>query len=180
MTDIDFGYDFDDYIRDLYKDWLDQQVGNGPWNLYKEAWDDLWPEIRDAVNQGRLAPNVEQSARKALRAADDYFSEKGKKLITRERDAGQEPLDIKTLIRALVPLGKNDRVLFGDMGFDEWLRADQLRYGNLRAVQNEYDAWRRRTEPFLDHMRTGLRVTEIYERGLVDTSDVFGHDFSRD
>lgn len=157
---------FDEYVRELFEKWLQDHEGDGVFNL-KEVWEDIWADVQRAMAEGGLAPDVETAAWNALREADRSLTERGKRLLKKEWRKGQGSLDGGEWLNALVALGDNDRVQFGDMSFDEFTRADALRYENLRAVQEEYDVWRQRTAPYVPHMRTGLTIREIIDQGLV-------------
>lgn len=158
---------FNEFVRELYEKWLQDHKGHGVYNL-KDAWDDIWPEIQRAIEEDGLRPDAETAAFDALSAADQRLIERGKRALKKEWRQGQGSLDDGDWLTALIPLGGNDRVQFGDMGFDEYTRSDALRYGNLRDVQNGYDDWRRRTEPYVPFMRSGMTVRQILDSGLVD------------
>lgn len=161
---------FDEFIRDLYEKWLQEHQGQGVFNL-KEAWEEIWPIIKRAFEDGGIVPDIEASAYNALTEADRKLTDRGKRLLKKEWGKGQASLDDGDWLTALIALGDNDRVQFGDMGFDEYTRADELRYHNLRAVQDEYNEWRNRIGPFVRHMRTGLTVREIIDQGLINPTD---------
>jgi hypothetical protein len=159
--------EFTEFVRELYEKWLQEHKGQGVFNL-KDAWADIWPEIQRAIEEDGLRVDVETAAFDALSSADQKLIERGKRALHKEWRSGQGSIDGGDWLSAVIPLGNNDRVQFGDMGFDEYTRSDALRYGNLRDVQNGYDDWRRRTASYVPHMRSGLTIREILDAGLVD------------
>lgn len=158
--------EFEQYVLDLYEKWLEDHPGQGVYNL-KDAYPDVADAVHRAMADGGLAPDIEAAIWNALREADKRLTDRGRRLLKREFAQGQDSLDNGEWLNALVPLGGNNRVQFGDMGYDEYTLANDLRYENVRAVQDEYNVWRDRTAPYVPLMRSGLTVRQIIEQGLV-------------
>lgn len=150
-------------IEDLYRDWIHPKSGVF---TRAEAWRELGADIRTAlIDAARVSSedspdtDLEAAAYGMFVRADERLTDQGDKDIRRYADNGAMPLDIERL-EALVALGGGDRVKFGDMGIDEYRRADELRYSNVRAVMAAYDDWRRACSPYLPYLDRGLRVRE--------------------
>jgi len=157
-----------DAVIELYHAWLQDRKAAGEEGVFKksEAWDELRDRIikllSAAVNDPdpiRAAPDLNEIARRLFDHADDVLTDEGDRLIRSGAD-GQEVLPLGRL-DALVALGRGDRVTFGDMRAEEYRRADERHWKNLRAVQNAYDEWRRAMQPYQDGWAKGLSVREI-------------------
>lgn len=156
-------------VQDRYRDWIHQVSG-----VYKrkQAWEELRAPIVAALEETfetesrTRETDIEALAYSLFVAADEALTDAGDKAIKRAAETGLIPFDLERL-EALVALGEGDRVKFGDMGMEEYRRADERHYANVRNVQMAYDEWRRTWAPYLPHLDRGLRVREVEERGLL-------------
>lgn len=148
-------------IEDLYRDWIHPQSGVFS---RSDAWNEIGPAVRGAlVEAAQSSPNdrdVETAAYQLFLRADDKLTNEGDKDIRRASINGEVPLDLERL-EALVALGNGDRVKFGDMGIEEYRRADERHYANLRAVQESYDQWRQAWAAYMPFLDRGMRVRDV-------------------
>ncbi len=160
-----------DAIVEIYHAWLQDRRDSGQEGVFKkdDAWAALQQEIQQFITSAitddpiRAAPDLEHIAKSIFDKADDALTNAGDRII-RATSTGQEMLPLQRL-DALVALGKGDRVLFGDMKAEEYQRADERHYKNLRDVQNAYDEWRRAMEPYQGGWTRGLSVRQIEAEG---------------
>jgi len=148
-------------IEELYRDWIYPQSGVF---ARSAAWTAIGPTVRQAlVEAAAQSPHdrdVEAAAYALFVRADEKLTDQGDKDIKRAVENGELPLDLERF-ESLVALGNGDRCKFGDMGIDEYRRADERHYANLRAVQNAYDEWRKAWAPYLPYLDRGKRVREV-------------------
>jgi hypothetical protein len=148
-------------IEDLYRDWVHPRAGVF---TRAAAWEEIGPAVRqalvDAALQSPEDSDVDAAAYALFMRADKHLTDLGDKDIRRAVETGAVPLDEERL-EALVALGQGDRVKFGDMGIEEYRRADERHYANLRAIQNSYDDWRRAWSVYLPYLDRGLRVRDV-------------------
>lgn len=149
-------------IEDLYRDWIYPKHGVF---TRQQAWDEIGAAAREALVAAAMQSpddsDVDAAAYSLFLRADDRLTNQGDRDIRRAAETGMIPFDMERL-EALVALGAGDRVKFGDMGIEEYRRADERHYANLRAVQNSYDEWRSAWAPYLPYLDRGMRVRDVH------------------
>lgn len=156
-----------EHVVYLYRTWATSR--SGVWSK-KEAWGDLRGDVIDFLRSTSAQDDWDQLAELLFNLADDAIVHAGEKEVKEGENVAILPLFLPYSLDAILALGEGDRCAFGDMRMAEWVRHDAKKYANMRAVQDSYDEWRRKSNHLLPGLGRGLSVREICDNYAGDES----------
>lgn len=158
-------------IDELYEHLLD---------LYREEHrDETWdlesfmaysfPKFEWEIAQGNVRLDLQAVAWNALKRADARMTSSGKRFIDRERKRhtlGQLALDDDGgWLDVVVPLGKNERIRYGAVRFEQRKTISSLKESNFNRVRAAWREWEEDDAVLLPILKEGLSIEEAFHSG---------------
>lgn len=132
------------------------------------AFDLAEDRLLEAIRAGEIEVDLHRVIRHSLDAADKAHGSRGDKLIARTVAGELSLFSSDEDLNTVVILGDGRRKIWRYVRLDDLISMDDIRYRNVRAQQESYDAWR---EAYV-RMRDALRAHGTVEDAL--TADYFG------
>lgn len=131
----------------------------------QDAFEIAVERLTGAVRRGEIEIDLSRMVRLSLTREDEAQGKRADRLVADTVQGVLTLVDCDRDLNTVVTLGKGQRKLWRHINDDDLLRMDEVRYQNMRAAQDSYNAWRQNYAVVLQKLKSHRTVERAIAAG---------------